>query len=353
MQWLERFRAGSTIETDTAALDSGRIRCTSCRGDIAFADHPPLSLQRCPKCNELFFVPMHAGDWWTVRPLAAGGFSSVYLAVSHADRSALAASKVLRRGPDLPAWAVDDFMREAAMLEAAQPHPSVPKLYDHGELDIPEAAAILIMEYLDGTRLDHLAENAPNGKLPPEEALYYTMDLVSALSHLHTRGMVFRDLKPDNVMIRQDHGAMLVDFGLCRPIEEARRRPNEALVGTPLLMPPERIEGMPEDGRSDVYALGLTLYAMLTGRHYYTGNEIKPLLKAHTRSLRLPTRVKMQGMDEDLVQLVDSMIQRAPDERLQSCAAVAEAVQPILDRLRAQPAPNASVTQRRKMHARL
>jgi serine/threonine-protein kinase len=348
MQWLERLRAGSIVGPDTAALDTGRIRCTSCRREILFAIHPPLSLQRCPSCNDLFFVPMHVGDWWTVQPLAAGGFGAVYLAVSHADQSVLAASKVLRRTPDLPTGAIEDFLHEAAVLEAVQPHPGVPKLYDHGELDIPEAAAILIMEFLDGTRLDHLTENARNGRLPAEEALYYMLDLASSLAHLHARGMVFRDLKPDNVMVRPDHRAMLMDFGLCRPLDQTRRRPDEPLMGTPLLMPPERIEGRPEDARSDVYALGLTLYATLTGRHYFTGDEVMPLLKAHTRNLRLPTRIKMQGVDDDLVQLVDGMIQRAPEDRFPDCAAVAETAQPILERLRTLPAPNAAVARRRK-----
>ena len=155
------------------------------------------------------------------------------------------------------------FFREAQLL-ASLSHPHVVSVFDLGQLD---GRPYFVMEYLQGQTLaDVLADN-PEG-LPVDVALGFGRQLCEALSAVHQQGIIHRDIKPGNVVVNGRSTAVLMDFGLARKEVSARER--GLVSGTPQYLAPEDIRGQPLEGdearRSDIYALGVTLYELIAGR---------------------------------------------------------------------------------------
>ena len=160
----------------------------------------------------------------------------------------------------------DRFEREARAI-AALNHPNICTLYDVG----PD---YLVMELVEG---ETLAERLKKGALPAEQALRFGIEISGALAEAHARGIVHRDLKPGNIMITRPAsgppGIKVLDFGLAKMADT----PGDTLtatrqvMGTPAYMAPEQREGQPCDWRADIYALGLILYEMFTGKRFTPG----------------------------------------------------------------------------------
>lgn len=311
------------------------MACEKCGKQVEFSNLTPLALEKCPACGDVLFIPMNIGEWWVIQPAAAGGFSSVYLAVSETDCNRKAAAKILRQTKETAGKHADMFIREGEIMEALGTHPNIPKLYEYGFLE-DECHAMILLEYVEGVDLDRYVRHIKT-KLQPEEALYYALDIADALEHISTMGYIYRDLKPMNVIINKDHVAVLIDFGLCIPLEEAKERAHP-VFGSPRLIPPERIMKRGEDIRSDIYALGMTLYFMVMGDWYFTSDSINGVVKSHTMFTRMQTESKMPGMPQPLVKLVDSMIRREPGERPDSYEMLREAVVSLLRDLQLQDA---------------
>ncbi len=194
------------------------------------------------------------------RELASGGMGTVFLA-SDPKLDRKVAIKILR--PDLASdTASDRFLREARIL-ARLSHPNVVPVYQAGEAD---GLSYYVMEYVEG---ETLQERLERGALPKEDALKLANDLLSALEAAHERGIVHRDVKPSNIFLVGDR-ALLGDFGIAKRTEDT----GEGLtgsgqrVGTPGYMAPEQLAGDAATPRTDLYAVGMTLYEALTGRKW-------------------------------------------------------------------------------------
>src|ERR1700693_4494690 len=223
------------------------------------------------------------GPYEILAPLGAGGMGEVY----RARDSRLGREVAIKVLPDHLSKNEEvrrRFEREARTISQLS-HPHICALYDVGNQDGVE---YLVMEYLEG---ETLAQRLARGALPIAQTLRFGVEIASALEAAHRLGIAHRDLKPANVMLTRS-GVKLLDFGLAKvlrpvgPIESLTAAPTEAkdltregtILGTVAYMAPEQIEGKPTDARTDIFALGIVLYEMATGKKAFSGTNQASLL---------------------------------------------------------------------------
>ena len=198
-------------------------------------------------------------------------------------------------------------------------HPNIQQLIADGRLD-DGVAPYLVLEFVDGTLLrDYLREHAP---LSVEDAIRITVQLANALEYCHGHGVVHRDLKPENILIEDDGTVKLVDFGIAL-LQGARRLTFRRLTsgfGTPDYMAPEQVQGDRGDARTDLYALGVMLYEMLTGEVPYQGDSPLAVMSQRVTTDAPLLRVKRPDLPAQLEAVVWRALRREPTERYASMA---------------------------------
>jgi DNA-binding response OmpR family regulator len=207
--------------------------------------------------------------------LGTGGTATAYLA-RHAEREAQRVIKTMRLGDDPDLAVLDRFAREGTLLERLA-HPNIVRVYDHG---VREGYAYLVMEYLAGGSLKQMIGHA----WTPEDALGLLAKVADALGVVHAAGIVHRDIKPDNIMLRDASlEPVLVDFGAAKDLTGPQQAvtQNAVILGTPNYMAPEVIRGEACVPASDVYACGVMLYELLTGAKPYVAGNATALLHQH------------------------------------------------------------------------
>jgi len=236
------------------------------------------------------------------RELARGGMATIYLA-RDATRGELVAVKLM--DPKLArAVGVERFLREIEIVRSVT-HPLVVPLYESGT-----AGELLyyIMPYIPGESLYERLER--DRRLPLEDALQITHDVAAALGAAHGRGILHRDVKPENILVANGR-ALVADFGLARAIGSAdyqKLTETGVIVGTVFYMSPEQLrEDRNLDQRTDIYSLGCILYEMLTGEPPYTGPSLREVI---SRILRGPIPSARQ-LRPDVPAAVDQAISRA------------------------------------------
>jgi len=205
------------------------------------------------------------GRYRLQRSIGRGGMADVYLAFDK-KRQAPVAVKILREDLAEDPVLTRRFCREAEAL-ARLDHPNIVRFYAF-EQDGP--IAFIVMDYIDGTTLRRLLLERRK-PLDVKEITPVLRDICSALHYAHLNGTVHRDLKPGNVMLKQDGKALLTDFGISCAMEGATL--TGMVMGTPAYMSPEQIAGRQMDARSDIYSLGVLLFEMATGQRPFTGEE--------------------------------------------------------------------------------
>ena len=260
-----------------------------------------------------------ADRYHVIRKLGEGGMGQVYLA-EHVKMGRMSAIKVMTPALVHDTDAVGRFNREAANASRIN-HPNIAAIYDFGETS--EGLIYLAMEFVEGESLTKLCEAL--GALPAPRAAEIARQVASALEAAHERGIVHRDLKPDNIMIsRGRDGADLVkvvDFGIAKAAEGAGQKVTRTglVVGTPEYMSPEQLTGDTLDGRSDLYALGLVTFNMLTGMLPFTGQTTQEaLLKRLTdRPLSLAEACPDLSWPPELQAVLDRALSRLAQDRYQ------------------------------------
>ncbi len=242
------------------------------------------------------------------RRIAQGGMAEVYLAYDRRVRRQVAV-KVLY-GRDEPF--VRRFEREALAVGALS-HNHILPLYDFGE---QSPWYYLVMPYVDGCTLrDYLFQHKP---LTLEEAASFLSQIASALQHAHDQGVVHRDVKPSNILLRQDGYAYLVDFGLAKAMEGAEALTSVgAMVGTPEYMAPEQSNGM-SDYRSDIYSLGIILYQMLTGQLPFSAASPVAVSLKHIQSIPAAPRTLNSTIPQSIEDVILTAMAKDADERYQA-----------------------------------
>ncbi|PYQ68198.1 MAG: hypothetical protein DMF54_01775 [Acidobacteria bacterium] len=199
-----------------------------------------------------------AGRYRVAGIAGVGGMGVVYRARDE-ELGVETALKVLR--PDLGSDpAVVERFRSELRLAREVSHKNVVRIHDIGE---HEGLRFLTMRYVPGRSLSDVLEK--EGPMSPERAVAITRQVASALEEAHRAGVIHRDLKPGNILLDRDDTAYITDFGIARSLTRDGLTRAGAVVGTPDYLSPEQIAGDPVDGRTDLYALGIVLYEMLTG----------------------------------------------------------------------------------------
>ena len=280
------------------------------------------------------------GPYEIVAPVGIGGMGEVYRARDLRLNRTVAIKVLAARVSTDPAYRAR-FDREARAI-AVLNHPHICTLYDLGH---HEGIDFLVMEYLAGQTL---ADRLTQGPLPPDGALAIAGAIADALDNAHRHGIVHRDLKPGNVMLTQS-GAKLLDFGIAalRPIEQVhdglstaetvagRLTSPNAILGTLPYMAPEQLEGRDADARTDIYAFGVVLYEMLTGKLPFEGKTQAALMAAIIAGA-VPSITRLQPfVPQSLSNLVATCLVRDPDGRWQSARDIAHCLRWVAEPLTA------------------
>ncbi len=257
------------------------------------------------------------GRFEIVREMGRGGFGVVYEARDR-DLGRPVALKLVRPGRITEEGG--KVSREADAI-ARLSHPNLVTLFEVGRA---EQGPFLVFEFLRGKTLQ---ERMDHGPMPVREAVHLATEVTRGLSHAHAEGVVHRDLKPSNVFVTSAGHVKILDFGMAHAF--GRRRLSG---GTPAYMAPEQWEDAPEDERTDVFALGVMLHRMLTGKYPFPEGKGRGSAEGGAAP-----RLDVPGAP-GVAELIEKMLDRTPTRRPRDGAAVLEALEPIDDALRARPA---------------
>ncbi len=267
-----------------------------------------------------------AGRYKLIRRLGEGGMGAVYLAEQLGVGNQVAI-KFLKPELSQNEGLARRFLNEARTYIRVA-HPGAVQLNDYGQDET--GALYLVMELVDGVDLKHLLDE--RRRLEPKEAVAIALAVADVLAHAHSKGVVHRDLKPENVMVRpalSGFHVKVLDFGIAHLAYEGAERLTQtgALAGTPKYMSPEQVRGEAVDARTDVYALGLLLFELLTGRSAFEGGSVSEIL--HQQATQpVPSLAAVDahlgGPALDLV--VAKATQKRKEDRYQTMAELAQAL---------------------------
>lgn len=330
--WKLFSRNKNKINTDQPDLDKlndSTLSCLNCGAELDLDSCIPLSIQQCPDCSDPIFVPKRVDGYWLYKPLGGGGMGSVYKAISSDYPDNHYAIKILPREKKKDQFLIDTLMRESEIGHSFGKHPNIAYVDGYGEADDEYYAA---MPYIEGIRLDQLIEQEED-YIVPERVFFWILQILSAEQRIYDHGYLYRDLKPQNIIIDKDDNSHLIDFGLCMSVEEAAEGDDaDSFEGSPFYVPPERIVGAPESMSSEIYSLGMVIYHAISKKTYYTHSEINQLVKKHLSSVRIAsTKSKLpENIELGAGSIIDKMIARRPSERYQTFKEVQDAVKRLL-----------------------
>ncbi len=268
-----------------------------------------------------------------------GGMGRVYLC-EHLVLEKLVAVKVLAIGDAPVPGALERFLREARAA-AALDAPNIARTFD---ADFAPDGPFLVMEYVDGVNLHQLV--AILGPLDVARAAHYVRQAATGLQHAHERGLIHRDIKPGNLMVDRAGTVKLLDLGLARYFDAARNRnltrrfDAKNVLGTAEFIAPEQaMNSSAVDTRADIYALGCTLYFLLTARFPFAEGTSAEKFRLHVTTEFDPVESHRPGVPAGLLAVLHRMVRKDPAERYATPGEVAEALAPWAGRAVPPPSP--------------
>src|SRR5262252_4294700 len=268
-----------------------------------------------PKTSRFAPGSIIAARYRLVALLGRGGMGEVY----RADDLTLdqpVALKFLPEGVAADPVRLAQFHNELRVARQVS-HKNVCRLYDLGDAD---GRRFLTMEYVDGEDLAALLRRF--GRFPPDKAVAVARQLCAGVAAAHERGVIHRDLKPANVMLDGDGNIRITDFGIATAAGDA----GAALAGTPQYMAPELLAGQPASITSDIYALGLILFEVFTGRRAFEATTIAGLKQLHDTGVMPDASAIVPDLDPAVERVIQRCLARDPAERPASALTVAVAL---------------------------
>jgi serine/threonine-protein kinase len=255
--------------------------------------------------------------------IGRGGMGSVYLA-EHLFLRRRVAIKVLSRDLSAQPEAVERFEREA-IASAKLDHPNIVRIHD---VDEEDGRPYIVMEFVEGEDLeDVLQREAP---LPVKRSVEIAREVALALDHAHRAGLVHRDVTPGNVLLARDGRIKITDFGLAMPANKADVNEDGTVMGTPFYVSPEQAQGLPADGRSDLYSLGTVLFQMLTGERPFEGKSPVSIVRKHLDTRRPTPLKKRPHLPPALGAIVRRLIALKPEDRYPDAASLVKDLDLVL-----------------------
>jgi serine/threonine protein kinase len=260
------------------------------------------------------------GPYRVIAPLGAGGMAAVYQAYQPGvDR--YVALKILPRHLAQDPQFVARFQHEARVIASLQ-HPHILPVFDFGEAD---GYTYLVMPFVAGGTLADTLRGQP---LPIAQVRRIIAELGDALDYAHSRGIVHRDVKPSNVLLDGRGNCLLTDFGIAKIVAgTVQLTLPGGIIGTPAYMSPEQGQGAAVDPRSDIYALGVLLYELTTGRVPFTAETPLAIVLKHLHDPLPPPRTLNPSLSEALERVILKALAKEPSDRFQTAAELARAVQ--------------------------
>lgn len=283
--------------------------CPECGEAIDVSDQPPYAKIECPHCKSSIRVRTLLGQYQIERLLGEGGMSQVFLARDETLGRSVAL-KVLHKELSRDKKLTDSFEREAK-ITASINHPNVVKVYTVGS---DYGYFFIAMELMDNVSLEELITN--QGRVPEKQVMQIACDVTHGLEAAFKAGLIHRDIKPGNILLTDDGMAKLVDFGLA--VQAGHFDADEDVWATPFYVPPEKLEGEPDDFRGDIYSLGATLFHAVSGTPPYAANtaSLDDLKKIKAKTIRLVDSVPKAR--KRTCSLIDRMMARNPADRYQN-----------------------------------
>src|SRR5262249_43258970 len=280
-------------------------------------------------------TPKNFGRYEVLDLISQGGMGTLFRA-RDPRIGRYVAVKVLKRSFDTEELR-DRFSREARAAGSLS-HPNIVTIYDVGE---QAGLPFIAMEYVRGETFIELVGLKP--PLPVDRKLQLMEEVCAGLAHAHEAGIVHRDIKPANLILSSEGTVKILDFGIAK-LSSANMTIPGAIMGTLNYMSPEQPKGNPVDARTDVFAVGVVMYELLSHQPAFTGTYATEALHKILHGSPTPITEYCPGLDPRLVDLIDRAIEKDPDKRFQTIAAVGKAISSIrLDSVRvARSAPRAT-----------
>jgi len=273
------------------------------------------------------------GDYQIIGVLGAGGMGRVYQ-VKNLISDRLDAMKVLlpdlANEPDL----ADRFIREIKVL-ASLNHPNIAGLRTALRV---ENQLLMIMEFVEGATLD---DKLKSGPLPVQDAIDYASQVLAALGYAHAQGVIHRDIKPANMMLTPENVVKLMDFGIAKSKTDRKLTMTGTTMGSLYYMPPEQVQGLALDHRSDLYSFGVSLYEMVTGSRPFKGQSDYDLMVAQLQKAPLPPIDIQPELPKTLNDIIMTALEKDPANRFQSAEAFRFALQSVRGAVSSSPVASA------------
>ncbi len=211
---------------------------------------------------------------------------------------------------------VKQFKREATLTQELK-HPGIIKVYDYVDHG---SQPFFVMEYFESENLKYAMWHLPERVYKYE--FHILRQIAEALSYLHGKGIIHKDLKPENVLVDARSSVRLIDFSLAQTKMDRMLQFGRRVEGTPLYMAPEQVQGKKCDNRSDIYSFGVMMYELLTKRPPFLGTTPAALLEKHIREPATPMKHIVKTIAPELDQVVLRMLAKKPEDRYQDMASV-------------------------------
>lgn len=311
------------------------------------SDNPPVSPSVSGDLSGLKPGEIFWNNYRVIGIVGKGGVSTVYKA-ERTDTKQLVAIKVLHASRSKDEELVRRFVRECQTTTRLE-HPNAIKIYEWG-IDNQERP-FMIIEYLNG---DTLAKRIQKGNgLNCNKAVEIMEQICSAIAEAHSLGIIHRDLKPENIMLTTHNGledfVKVVDFGIAKleqsddpaSVQQASLTRTGAILGTPLYMSPEQLKGRKADARSDIYALGVIMYEMLTGKPPFASKNTAEIVVGHLNATpQAPTKLRMDlNIPEALSEATMRALNKNPWDRPTTVQEFCNALTKAIDKKEAPAAP--------------